>query len=68
MSPRGSRPDHGFFSEEEEKESTQIEGTAPEGATIRNQYPEREISTILVVKWSDKVEGLIDNIYATLCG
>ena len=68
MSPRGSQPDCGLFSEEEEKESTQIEVSAPEGETIRNQYPEREISTILVVKWSDKVEGLRDNKFAPLCG
>ena len=29
---------------------------APEGATIRNQYPEEVKSTTVVVKWSDSVE------------
>ena len=32
---------------------------APEGATKTNQAPEGEISTMVVVKWSDAVEGAI---------
>ena len=36
LSPIGSQTDHGFFSEEEKQESTQIEGLAPEGTTIIN--------------------------------
>ena len=36
LSPRGSQTDHGFFSEEEKQESTQIEGLAPEESTIIN--------------------------------
>ena len=40
---------------------------APEGEIIINQAPEREISTMVVVKRSDKVEGSGDNIDATLC-
>ena len=53
----GSQPDHGFLSEEEKKESIQIEGSAQEGAIISNQAPEGEISTMVVVKWSEKAEG-----------
>ena len=40
---------------------------APEGSIIRNQGPEGEISTTMVVKWSDKVEGSGEKIYAPLC-
>ena len=29
LSPGGSQPDHGLFSEEEKHESTQIEGLSP---------------------------------------
>ena len=66
--PRESQTDHGFFSEEEKQESIQIEGSAPEGAIISNQTPEGKISTMVVVKWSDSVEGLGDNIDNHLCG
>ena len=55
LSPRGSQSVHGFFSEEERQESTQIEDSAPEGAIITNQAPEEGTSTMVVVKWSDKV-------------
>ena len=41
LSPIGSQPDHGFFSEEEKQESIKIEGSAPEGANISNRDPER---------------------------
>ena len=41
---------------------------APEGAIISNQDPEEEISTMVVVKWSDKVEGSGDGIDSPLCG
>ena len=40
---------------------------APEEARISNQDPEGETSTMVVVKWSDKVEGSGDNIYSPLC-
>ena len=63
LSPRGSQSVHGFSSEEEKKESIWIEDLAPEGARISNQAPEGETSTMLVVKWSDKVEGSGDDIY-----
>ena len=68
LSPRGSQPVHGFFSEEEKQESIRIEDSAPEGARMSNQAPEGEKSTMLVVKWSDKIEGSVDNIYSPLCG
>ena len=68
LSPRGSQSVHGFFSEEEKQESIRIEDLAPEGAIISNQSPEGEISTMVVVKWSDKVEGSGDDIDSPLCG
>ena len=52
VSPRGSQYVHGFFSEEEKQESTQIEDSAPEGEIISNQAPEGGTSTIIVIKWS----------------
>ena len=68
LSPRGSQSVHGFFSEEEKQESIQTEDSVPEGARISNQAPEGETSTIVVVKWSDKVEGSGDDIDSPLCG
>ena len=41
---------------------------APEGAIISNQPPEGETSTMLVIEWSEKLEGSGDNIYSPLCG
>ena len=41
---------------------------APEGARISNQSTEVETSTMVVVKWSDKIEGYGDNIDSPLCG
>ena len=61
FSPRGILYVHGFFSEEEKQESIQIEDLAPEGEIIINQNPEGETSTMVVFKWSDKVEGSGDN-------
>ena len=68
MYPRGSKPGLGLFSEEEKQESIQIEYSDPEGAIIRNQAPEVGTSTMVFVKWSDKVEGYGHNIYAPLYG
>ena len=68
LSLRGSQPNHGFFSEEDKKDFIHIEYLAPEGAIISNQAPEGETSTMLVVKWSDKIEGSGDNINSPLCG
>ena len=68
LSPRGSQSIHGFLSEDEKQESIQTEDQAPEGARISNQDPEGETSTMVVVKWSDKVEGSGDDIDSPLCG
>ena len=68
MSPRGSQSVNGFLSEEEKQESIRTEDSDPEGAIISNQSPEGETSTMLVVKWSDKVEGSGDDIESPLCG
>ena len=68
MSPRGSQCVHGFFSEKENQEYIRIEDSAPEGERISNQAPERETSTMVVFKWSDKVEGSGDDTYSPLCG
>ena len=68
LSTRGSQYVHGLFSEEEKQESIRMEDSAPEGARMSNQAPEGETSTMVVVKWSDKVEGSGDNIDSPLCG
>ena len=68
LSPRGSQYVHGFFSEEEKQQSIQTEDSAPEGAIISNQSPEGGTSTMVVVKWSEKVEGYVDDIDSPLCG
>ena len=68
LSPRGSQSVHGFFSEEDNQESTRIEDSAPYRAIIINQDPEGGRYTMLVVKWSDKVEGSGDDIDSPLCG
>ena len=56
MSPIGIQHNSGFFSEEEKQESAQIEGLASYGSKISTQTPDVEISTMVVVKWSYKVE------------
>ena len=68
LSPRGIQHDRGFFSDEDNQESIHIEDSAPEGAIISNQDLEGEISTMVVVKRSDKVERSGENIYAPLYG
>ena len=67
LSPRGSQPVHGFFSEEEKQESIWMEDSAPEGEMISNQAPEGGTSTMVVIKCSDKLEWYGDNIYSPLC-
>ena len=67
LSPRGSQPNHGFLSKQEKHESTQIKGQASQGATIISQTIEVEISIMLLIKWSEKVEVLGDNIDAPMC-
>ena len=68
LDPRQSQFVQGFFSEEDKQESIHIELLAPEGKIISNQAIEGETSTMVVVKWSDKVEGSGDNIDSPLCG
>ena len=68
LSPRGIKSVHGFLSEEEKQESTQIEYSAPEGSIISNQAQQGGTSTMVVIKISDKVEGSRDNINPPLCG
>ena len=41
---------------------------APDGAITSNQAPEEEAYKMVVIKWSDKVEGPGENIYSPLCG
>ena len=50
-----------FLSEEEKQESIKIDNSAPEGAIISNQAPAGRIYTMLVVKFSDEVEGCGEN-------
>ena len=68
LSTRGSQSFHGFFSEEEKQDSIQMEYLTTEGSIINNQAQEVETSTIVVVKWSKKVEGSGDDIDSPLCG
>ena len=42
-------------------ESIQIDNSAPEGAIISNLAPAGRIYTMLVVKFSDEVEGCGEN-------
>ena len=67
LSPKGSQSVHGFFSEEEFQESIRIEYSVPERAIISNQSPEGGTSTMVVIKWSEKVEGYGKNINSPLC-
>ena len=43
-----------------------MEFLAPEGSIISNKGPEEEASKMVVIKFSDKVEGSGDNIYSPL--
>ena len=67
FSPRGNQPDRCFLSEYEKQESIQIEDSAPEGSTIIKKAPEGGIYNMVVVKWSDNMEGQGYNMYAPLC-
>ena len=66
LSHRGSQSVRGFFSEEYKKESICIEDSAPEGEIISNQAPQGVTSIMVVVKWSNKLEGSVDNIDSPL--
>ena len=68
MSPRGNQPGCGFLSEEEKQYYKQIEYSSPEGAIISNQYPEGEISIMVVMKWSDEIKGPRVKVDVPLCG
>ena len=68
LSSIGSQPDRGLFSEEENQESTGIEYSAPEGATISNQSPEGAIYTMVVIKWSYAIKGPRVKVDGPLCG
>ena len=67
-SPRWSQSVQDLFSEEEKQDSIKIEYSAPDGSIISNQAPQGGKSTMLVIKWSEKVEGSGDNIDSPLCG
>ena len=68
LSPGGIQSVHGFFYEEEKQESIWSEYSAPEAGKISNQDPEGETSTMLIIKWTEKMEGSGDNIDSPLCG
>ena len=68
LSPIGSNYVHGFFSEEENKESIRIEDSDTDGEIITNQAPEGVTSNMVIIKWSEKVEVSRVNIYSPLCG
>ena len=68
LSPRGIQSVHSSFSEENKQESIRIEDSAPEEAIISNQAPEGEISTMMVIKWSDAIKGPRVQVDGPLCG
>ena len=68
FSPRGIQPNRGLFSEYMKQGYTWIEIQDPDGATTTNQAPEGVIYTMVVVKWSDNVEGQVEKIDDPLCG
>ena len=68
LSPRGSQTDCGFLSKEDTKYYKQIEDSAPKGAIISKQDSEGEISTMVVIKWSDTIKGPRVKVYGPLCG
>ena len=45
-----------------------MEDSAPEGAMISNQAQYLKTFKMVVIKWSDKVEGSGNNIDSPLCG
>ena len=68
LSPKGSQSVHGFFSEEENQESIQIEDLSPEGGIISNQSPQGAISNMVVIKLLDAIKGPIVKVDGPLCG
>ena len=67
LSPRGSQPNCGFISEEDKQDSIRMEYSALEGARISNQDPKGEISTMVVIKWSDAIKGPRVKVDVPLC-
>ena len=67
LSPIWSQNKCGFLSEDDKQDSTLIEGLDPEVSTIENKSPEGKISTIVVIKFSEKLEGSGDKIYDPMC-
>ena len=68
LSTRGSQSVNNFLSKEEKQESIPMEDLYPDGAIISNQAPEVEKYTMVIIKWSEKVEGYEDNIDPPRCG
>ena len=68
LSPRGIQPDRGLFPGEDKQEYIQIEGLDLQVAIITNQASEGEISTMVIVKWSDAIKEPRVKLYVTLCG
>ena len=68
LSPRGSQSVHGFFSEEDKRDSIRIEDSSPEGTIINNQTSDVVTYTMGIIKCSEKVEGSGNNIDSPLCG
>ena len=68
LSPRGSKPDCDFFSEQENQEFKYIEDYDSEGEIISNQAPEGEISTMVNIKGSDAIKGSRVKVDGPLCG
>ena len=67
LSPRGSQSVHSFLYGKDKQDYIWIEYLATEGAIIINQAPEGGISTMVVVKFSNKAEGSGYNIESPLC-
>ena len=68
LSPRESQSVHGVFSEEEKQQSISIEDSALEGSRISNQAQEGEISTMVVIEWSDAIKGTRVKVDGPHCG
>ena len=45
-----------------------MEGLDPEGSIISNQAPDGEISTMVVMKFSDEIKGPRVKVDGPLCG
>ena len=68
FSPRGNKPDRGFFYEQDKQESMRIEYLSPEGSIISNQDPEGGTYNMVVVKQTDAIKGPRVKVDGPLCG